>query len=46
MEYKNVAPFINRQAEIEYLKKWVEEEPNQILFFFRSKIQWQNYAYL
>ncbi len=37
MEYKNVAPFINRQAEIEYLKKWVEEEPNQILFFFGPK---------
>ena len=37
MEYKNVAPFINRQAEIEYLKKWVEEEPSQILFFFGPK---------
>ena len=37
MEYKNVAAFINRQSEIEYLKKWVEEEPNQILFFFGPK---------
>lgn len=37
MEYKNVAPFINRQAEIEYLKKWVEEQPSQILFFFGPK---------
>ena len=37
MEYKNVAAFINRQAEIEYLKKWVEEEPNYILFFFGPK---------
>ena len=37
MEYKNVAAFVNRQAEIEYLKKWVEEEPNQILFFFGPK---------
>ncbi len=37
MEYKNVAAFISRQTEIEYLKKWVEEEPNQILFFFGPK---------
>ena len=37
MKYKNVAPFINRQDEFEYLKKWVEEEPNQILFFFGPK---------
>jgi len=37
MEYKNVAAFINRQAEMEYLKKWIEEEPNQILFFFGPK---------
>ena len=37
MEYKNVAAFINREAEIEYLKKWVKEEPNQILFFFGPK---------
>ena len=37
MDYKNVAAFINRHAEMEYLKKWVEEEPNQILFFFGPK---------
>ena len=37
MEYKNVAAFINRQADMEYLKKWIEEEPNQILFFFGPK---------
>ena len=37
MEYKNVAAFINRQTEMEYLMKWIEEEPNQILFFFGPK---------
>ena len=37
MEYKNVAAFINRQTEMEYLKKWIEQEPNQILFFFGPK---------
>ena len=37
MEYKNTAAFINRQAEMEYLKKWIQEEPGQILFFYGPK---------
>ena len=37
MEYKNEPAFINRQEEISYLKKWIEERPNQILFFFGPK---------
>ena len=37
MEYKNEPAFINRQEEIRYLKKWMEERPNQILFFFGPK---------
>ena len=37
MEYKNEPAFINRQEEISYLKKWMEERPNQILFFFGPK---------
>ena len=37
MEYKNTAAFINRQAEIEYLEKWIQEEPGQILFFYGPK---------
>ncbi len=37
MEYKNVSAFINRQAEIEYLDKWINEEPKNILFFYGPK---------
>lgn len=37
MEYKNEPAFINRQEEISYLKTWIEERPNQILFFFGPK---------
>ncbi len=37
MEYKNEPAFINRQEEICYLKKWMEERPSQILFFFGPK---------
>jgi len=37
MEYKNEPAFINRQEEISYLKKWMEERPNQILIFFGPK---------
>ena len=37
MEYKNEPAFINRQDEISYLKTWIEERPNQILFFFGPK---------
>ncbi|MDZ7761057.1 MAG: ATP-binding protein [Desulfovermiculus sp.] len=37
MEYKNVSAFINRQAEIEYIKQWIEEEPKDILFFYGPK---------
>jgi len=37
MEYKNVSAFINRQAEIEYLNKWINEEPKNILFFYGPK---------
>ena len=37
MEYKNEPAFINRQEEISYLKKWMEERPNQILFLFGPK---------
>jgi AAA+ ATPase superfamily predicted ATPase len=39
MEYKNTAAFINRnrQAEIEYLEKWIQEEPGQIRFFYGPK---------
>ena len=37
MEYKNEPAFINRQEEISYLEKWIEERPNQILFFFGPK---------
>jgi hypothetical protein len=32
MEYKNTAAFINRQAEMEYLKNWIQQDPGQILF--------------
>jgi hypothetical protein len=37
MEYKNVSAFINRQAEIRYLKEWINEEPKHILFFYGPK---------
>jgi AAA+ ATPase superfamily predicted ATPase len=37
MEYKNTAAFINRQTEMEYLEKWIQEEPGQILFFYGPK---------
>ena len=37
MEDKNTVAFINRQTEIKYLKKWIIEEPNQILFFYGPK---------
>ena len=37
MEYKNEPAFINRQNEMHYLMKWIEERPNQILFFFGPK---------
>jgi AAA+ ATPase superfamily predicted ATPase len=37
MEYKNTAAFINRQAEMEYLKNWIQQVPGQILFFYGPK---------
>ena len=37
MQYTNVSAFINRQAEISYLKKWINEEPKNILFFYGPK---------
>ncbi len=37
MEYKNEPAFINRQQEIEYIKQWIEERPNHILFFYGPK---------
>jgi AAA+ ATPase superfamily predicted ATPase len=37
MEYKNVSAFINRHAEMEYLNKWISEEPKNILFFYGPK---------
>ena len=37
MEYKNVSAFINRQAEIKYMEKWISEEPKSILFFYGPK---------
>jgi AAA+ ATPase superfamily predicted ATPase len=37
MEYTNVSAFINRQAEIEYLTKWMSEQPKNILFFYGPK---------
>lgn len=37
MEYKNVSAFINRQEEIKYIRQWIEEEPNHILFFYGPK---------
>jgi AAA+ ATPase superfamily predicted ATPase len=37
MEYKNTAAFINRQAEMKYLKNWIQQDPGQILFFYGPK---------
>ncbi|MFO7886634.1 MAG: ATP-binding protein [Desulfobacteraceae bacterium] len=37
MEYKNIAPFINRQEEMAYIQQWIEEEPKSILFFYGPK---------
>lgn len=37
MEYKNVSAFINRQAELEYINRWINEEPKNILFFYGPK---------
>ncbi len=37
MEYTNISAFINRQAEIEYLTKWMSEQPKNILFFYGPK---------
>ncbi len=37
MEYKKEPAFINRQTELAYLKAWIEERPEQILFFYGPK---------
>jgi hypothetical protein len=37
MNYTNVSAFINRQDEIRYLKKWINEQPKNILFFYGPK---------
>jgi AAA+ ATPase superfamily predicted ATPase len=37
MEYTNEPAFINRQEEIAYIKHWIEERPNHILFFYGPK---------
>ncbi|WP_051564585.1 ATP-binding protein [Desulfovermiculus halophilus] len=37
MEYKNEPAFINRQEEITYIQKWLEESPKYILFFYGPK---------
>jgi len=35
--FVNTSTFINRDKEISYLKKWIEEEPNNILFIHGPK---------
>ena len=37
MEYKKEPAFINRQEEISYLKDWIEQRPEHILFFYGPK---------
>ncbi len=37
MKYSKKAAFINREKEIVFLKKWVKEEPEYILFFYGPK---------
>jgi AAA+ ATPase superfamily predicted ATPase len=37
MRYKNVAAFINRRSEMEYLREWIAQEPNHILFLYGPK---------
>ncbi len=37
MQYQNIAPFINRQEEIDYLNTWLSEAPNYILFLYGPK---------
>jgi AAA+ ATPase superfamily predicted ATPase len=37
MEYKKEPAFINRQEEMGYLQDWVEQRPEQILFFYGPK---------
>jgi AAA+ ATPase superfamily predicted ATPase len=37
MEYKKEPAFINRQEEMGYLQDWIEQRPEQILFFYGPK---------
>ena len=37
MKYKKEPAFINRQQEIDYLKDWMEQRPEQIMFFYGPK---------
>ena len=37
MKYSKKAAFINRKKEISFLKKWIKEEPEYILFFYGPK---------
>jgi len=37
VEYKKEPAFINRQEEIKYIRQWVEERPEHILFFYGPK---------
>ena len=37
MEYKKEPAFINRQLEINYLKDWIAQRPEHLLFFYGPK---------
>ena len=37
MEYRKEPAFINRQEEMGYLQDWIEQRPEQILFFYGPK---------
>ncbi len=37
MEYKKEPAFVNRQQEINYLKDWIEQRPEHILFLYGPK---------
>ncbi len=37
MKYKKEPAFINRQSEMAYLRSWIEERPEHILFLYGPK---------